>query len=38
MFNFNEYDKKFQDLAKQVKQVNDFWVDAIVTTLKMFTK
>lgn len=39
MFDFyKEYDKKFQDLAKQVKQVNDFWIDSIVSSLKMFTK
>ena len=28
MFDFyKDLDKKFQDLAHQVKQVNDFWID-----------
>lgn len=35
---FKEYDKKFQDLAKQVKQVNDFWIDSIISSLKLLQK
>jgi hypothetical protein len=35
---FKEYDKKFQDLANQVKQVNDFWIDSIISSLKQLTK
>jgi len=39
MFDFyKEFDKKFQDLAKQVKQVNDFWIDHIISSLKQFQK
>ena len=41
MFQFDLYkdlDKKFQDLAKQVKQVNDFWIDSIISSLKQFQK
>jgi hypothetical protein len=39
MFDFyKEFDKKWQDLAKQAKQVNDFWIDAIITSLKQFQK
>ena len=39
MFDFyKDLDKKFQDLAKQVKQVNDFWIDSIISSLKQLTK
>jgi len=39
MFDFyKELDKKFQELAKQVKQVNDFWIDTIITSLKQIQK
>jgi hypothetical protein len=30
--------KTFEKLAEQTKQVYDFWIDAITTSLKMFTK
>ena len=35
---FKEYDKKFQDFQKQVKQVNDFWIDSIISSLKALQK
>jgi hypothetical protein len=35
---YKDFDKKLQDLAKQAKQVNDFWIDSIITGLKMFQK
>jgi hypothetical protein len=35
---YKDFDKKMQELAKQVKQVNDFWIDSIITTLKMIQK
>jgi hypothetical protein len=39
MFDFyKEFDKKWQDLAKQAKQVNDFWIDTIISSLKHFQK
>lgn len=39
MFDFyKEFDKKWQDLAKQVKQVNDFWIDSVISSLKLFQK
>ena len=30
--------KKFEDLQKQIKQVNDFWIDSIISSLKQFQK
>ena len=38
MFDTKEVEKKFQDFAKQVQQINDFWVSSIISSLKMFTK
>lgn len=39
MFDFyKEFDKKWQDLAKQVKQVNDFWIESVISSLKQLTK
>ena len=43
MFDFyKDLDKKFADLAHQVKQVNDFWIgftiDSIISSLKQFQK
>lgn len=35
---YKDWDKKWQDLAKQVKQVNDFWIDSIISSLKQFQK
>jgi hypothetical protein len=38
MFDTKEIEKKLQDFSKQVKQVNDFWIDTIITTLKQLQK
>jgi len=35
---YKDLDKRFQDLFKQVKQVNDFWIDSIISSLKQFQK
>ena len=35
---YKDLDKKFADFAKQVKQVNDFWIDSIISSLKQFQK
>ena len=35
---YKEWDKKWQDLYKQVKQVNDFWIDSIISSLKQLQK
>jgi hypothetical protein len=38
MFTFEEQYKKVEELTKQVKQINDFWIDAVLTTIKQFQK
>ena len=35
---FKDTDKNLQELAAQVKQVNDFWIDSIISSLKQFQK
>lgn len=38
MFDFKDAEKKYQDLVKQVQQINDFWVNAVLSSFKQFTK
>ena len=38
MFDFKDAEKKYQDLVKQVQQINDFWVNAVISSLKNFQK
>ena len=39
MFDFyKEWDKKWQDAAKQIKQVNEFWIESIISSLKQLQK
>jgi hypothetical protein len=37
-FDSKEIEKKFSDFAKQVKQINDFWIDSIISSLKLLQK
>jgi hypothetical protein len=38
MFDFTKQTKQFEELAERIKEVNEFWVNAFVTTLKQFSK
>ena len=38
MFDFKDVEKKYQDLTKQIQQLNEFWLNAIISSLKQFTK
>ena len=39
MFDFyKDYDKKYQEFVKQVKQVNEFWIESIISSLKALQK
>jgi len=39
MFDFyKEWDKKWQETAKQIKQVNEFWIESIISSLKQLQK
>ena len=33
-----DFEKKYEELVKQVKQINDFWVSAVISSLKQFQK
>lgn len=35
---FKDYDKKLKEFQAQVKQVNDFWIDSIISSLKALQK
>lgn len=37
-FDTKDVEKKFQDLAKQVQQINEFWINAVISSLKNFQK
>jgi predicted RNase H-like HicB family nuclease len=36
MFDFTKQTKQYEELADRIKEVNEFWIDAIVTSLKSF--
>jgi hypothetical protein len=38
MFDFTKQTKQFEELAQRIKEVNDFWVDAFISSIKQFTK
>lgn len=37
-FSIEEQYKQFEELAERIKQVNEFWVNAVISSLKQFTK
>jgi hypothetical protein len=38
MFDFTKQTKQFEELSKRIQEVNEFWVNAVITSLKQFTK
>ena len=38
MFGYTDVEKQYKEFEAQVKQIQDFWIDAIVTGLKQFQK
>ena len=34
MFDFTKQTKQFEELAERIKEVNEFWINAIVNTTK----
>jgi hypothetical protein len=34
MFDFTKQTKQFEQLAERIKEVNEFWVNAVMTTWK----
>jgi len=38
MFDFTKQTKQYEELAQRIKEVNEFWIDAVISSLKQFTK
>ena len=38
MIQIEKYTKQYEELVKQVQQINDFWVNSIISSLKQLTK
>ena len=34
----SEFEKQYQEFEAQVKKIQEFWVNAFITSLKQFTK
>ena len=34
----SQFEKQFQEFEAQVKKISDFWIDAIITSLKALQK
>jgi predicted RNase H-like HicB family nuclease len=38
MFDFTKTTKQYEELAQRIKEVNDFWINAVISSLKNFQK
>jgi predicted RNase H-like HicB family nuclease len=38
MFDFTKQTKQFEELAERIKEVNEFWVQSTLSTIKEFLK
>jgi hypothetical protein len=38
MFDFTKQTKQFEELAERLKQVNEFWINSVVSSIKEFYK
>ena len=38
MIGYTEIEKKYKEFEAQVKQVNEFWINAVISSLKQFVK
>ena len=38
MIGYTEIEKKYKEFEAQVKQINEFWVNAVISSLKQFVK
>jgi len=38
MFDFTKQTKQYEELAKRLQEVNEFWVNAVISSLKQFIK
>jgi hypothetical protein len=38
MFDFTKQTKQFEELAERIKEVNEFWMNSVLSTTKEFFK
>jgi hypothetical protein len=38
MFDFTKQTKQFEELAERIKEVNEFWINNVVNSIKEFYK
>ena len=38
MIGYTEIEKKYKEFEAQVKQINEFWINAVLSTAKTFFK
>ena len=38
MFDFTKQTKQYEELAQRIKQVNEFWINAVISSVKEFYK
>ena len=38
MIGYTEIEKKYKEFEAQIKQINDFWINSVISSLKLFTK
>ena len=36
MFDFTKQTKQFEELAKRIQEVNEFWINAVISSTKEF--
>ena len=38
MFDFTKQTKQYEELAQRIKEVNEFWINSVLSSFKQFTK
>ena len=38
MFDFVKVTKQYEELAERIKEVNEFWINSVISSLKQFIK
>ena len=38
MFDFTKQTKQYEELAQRIREVNEFWISSVISSLKQFIK
>ena len=38
MFDFTKQTKQYEELAQRIREVNEFWINSVLSSFKQFTK